>query len=134
MGGEEGGYMSAQKQRQVLALLKAGRSITVGECYYLFHTHDLRRIISRIKTAGYPIIDEYETSPDGKEKYKRFWMDIPQPDRQVCTAGRSQDQYMGADDQHQDARNNTDPGDPAPKYTEDDWREEMKMEAELARL
>jgi hypothetical protein len=71
--------MTPQKQHRVLALLESGRSITVGECYYLYHTHDLRRIISRLRTAGYPITDEYETSPDGKETYKRYRMDIPQP-------------------------------------------------------
>ena len=61
-----------QKQQQVLNLLKAGRTITVGECYHLFRTHDLRRIISRLKKEGHQIHGEYETSPDGKETYKRY--------------------------------------------------------------
>jgi hypothetical protein len=66
--------MKQEKQGRVLEHLQVGRSITVGECYHLYRTHDLRRIISRLRGEGHVIVSEYETSPDGTETYKRYRM------------------------------------------------------------
>ena len=69
--------MKTDKQKFVLSHLKAGRSITVKECYFLYHTFDLRRIISRLKQEGHDIEGKFETSPDGSETYKRYHLNQP---------------------------------------------------------
>jgi hypothetical protein len=65
--------MRTEKQASVLADLEAGRSITVGECYHLYGTHDLRRIISRLRKAGHRIADSFENTGDGAT-YKRYYL------------------------------------------------------------
>jgi hypothetical protein len=42
-------------QEQVKKHLESGRSITVSQCYKMFYTHDLRKIISRLKQSGMAI-------------------------------------------------------------------------------
>lgn len=36
-------------QKEVQRHLESGLSITVSQCYKLYHTHDLRKIISRLR-------------------------------------------------------------------------------------
>jgi hypothetical protein len=57
-------------QSQVLEHLKSGRPITVGICYQLYHTHDCRRIISRLKKEGHLIGGEMLEY--GGDRFKQY--------------------------------------------------------------
>lgn len=58
-------------QKAVADYLKTGKSLTVLECWQLFKTTELRRIISRLKQEGMAIIAQWEKGPQN-EKYKRY--------------------------------------------------------------
>ena len=42
-------------QSEVLEYLKSGYSLTVLSCWQIFHTTELRRIVSRLKKEGHKI-------------------------------------------------------------------------------
>lgn len=58
-------------QKSVAAYLKEGKSLTVLECWVLFKTTELRRIVSRLKREGMAIVAAWEYGPN-KAKYKRY--------------------------------------------------------------
>jgi hypothetical protein len=58
-------------QTSVKQHLKNGGTLTVLECWSLYHTTELRRIISRLKREGMQIVASWEQGPE-KAKYKRY--------------------------------------------------------------
>jgi len=58
-------------QQEVKKWLLAGFSITVSICYRKFHTHDLRRIVSRLRRQGMDIDSRYY---EGKPRYKIYFL------------------------------------------------------------
>jgi hypothetical protein len=58
-------------QKSVAEHLKNGNSLTVMECWQLYHTTELRRIISRLKREGMQITGAWEKGPQNA-KYKRY--------------------------------------------------------------
>jgi L-amino acid N-acyltransferase YncA len=57
-------------QSQVLAYMKAGNALTVQDCLRLFRTTELRRIVSRLKSAG-NIIGGVTVEENGS-RFKRY--------------------------------------------------------------
>jgi len=62
--------MTDKKQADVLRHFQQGGTLTVFECWQMFHTSELRRVVSRLRKAGYAIIGQKE---DGCT-YKRYRM------------------------------------------------------------
>jgi hypothetical protein len=62
--------MTEQKQKEVLKHFKAGGSLTVLECLRLYHTTELRRIVSRLKKTGLNIIGK----PVSGETFKQYFL------------------------------------------------------------
>jgi hypothetical protein len=62
--------MTEQKQTMVLEHFKKGGSLTVLDCLRMFHTTELRRIVSRIEKMGY--IVSRENVPN--ENYKKYYI------------------------------------------------------------
>jgi len=59
-------------QSQVLDYLKSGKDLTVVTCRELFHTTELRRIVSRLNSAGHRIAG-YMTQDEQGHKFKRYF-------------------------------------------------------------
>lgn len=66
--------MIETQNAQILAHLKAGRSITFLEALERFGCMHLPRRILDLKEAGHAINDQWEKAPNGK-RYKRWWID-----------------------------------------------------------
>jgi len=64
--------MDETTQKQILDYLLAGHPLTVGMGAILFHTHDLRVYITRLRRAGIDIEDRW-ISQDGV-RFKRYWL------------------------------------------------------------
>jgi hypothetical protein len=60
-------------QSQVLEYLKAGGGLTVQKCLSLFHTTELRRIVSRLKMEGYLINSHFVKQE--KSRFKFYYLD-----------------------------------------------------------
>jgi hypothetical protein len=56
-------------QSKILAYLKQGGRLTVQKAIHLFSTTELRKIISRLRRQGYPILDRRltVTTADGRQ-------------------------------------------------------------------
>lgn len=49
-------YMVRNPQREILAYLLAGGRLTVQKAIQMFDTTELRRIVSRLRDRGFPVI------------------------------------------------------------------------------
>lgn len=58
------------KQGAILAHFERGGALTVLDALRLYHTTELRRIVSRLKNAGYDI----QSSHDDGCNYKRYFL------------------------------------------------------------
>lgn len=53
------------------------QGLTVVDCLHLFHTTELRKIVSEIRAAGFPVVDEYVHYKDSEgisHHYKRYYL------------------------------------------------------------
>ena len=60
-------------QKQVLEYLKTGKDLTVCSCRELFHTTELRRIVSRLRQDGHNITGFMTKDLDG-HRFKRYFL------------------------------------------------------------
>lgn len=66
-------------QRAVLGSLKRGERLTVQKAYRLFHTTELRKIISRLRRVGHIICAKkiHDHSADGRAvTYNEYYMPL----------------------------------------------------------
>lgn len=69
--------MARNPQREILAYLLKGGRLTVQKAWRMFSTTELRRIVSRLKQKGHPIVDEWkysETNDGRRVKFKEYYM------------------------------------------------------------
>lgn len=69
--------MARNPQKEILSYLLAGGRLTVQKAWRMFHTTELRRIVSRLKRKGHPIVDEWkysEAQGGEKVKFKEYYM------------------------------------------------------------
>lgn len=61
---------------QVLFALMAGEKLTVQKAFRLFHTTELRKIVSRLRRKGYDIKDRIlSAETDGRiSRFKEYFM------------------------------------------------------------
>ena len=78
--GKSGKYIKAMKhdpQNKILAYLKAGGRLTVRKAERLYHTTELRRIISRLRKMGYSICSNKQraVTEDGRPtQFNEYYM------------------------------------------------------------
>jgi hypothetical protein len=65
--------MSDNPQAQIAAWFLAGNSLTVVSCRELFHTTELRRVVSRLKKCGYNITGIMSKDNQG-HAFKQYFM------------------------------------------------------------
>lgn len=66
-------------QTQILSFLMNGGMLTVTRAQRLFHTTELRRIVSRLRKKGYPICAERQSgmTKDGRAiRYKEYYIPV----------------------------------------------------------
>lgn len=59
-------------QKMVEQHFKNGGTLTVLECWSLYHTTELRRIVSRLKHSGMSFASTWEKRE--QSRWKRYWM------------------------------------------------------------
>lgn len=69
--------MTHDPQSKILAYLKAGGKLTVRKAERLYHTTELRRIISRLRKMGYSICPNKQkaVTEDGRQtRFNEYYM------------------------------------------------------------
>lgn len=63
-------------QVQIQDYLARGGTLTVQQAFRMFHTTELRKIMTRLKRKGYIILDRWtDSEKDGrKSRYKVYYM------------------------------------------------------------
>jgi hypothetical protein len=61
------------KQKQIELYFKAGGTLTVQQAFHMFHTTELRKIVSRLRKNGMNIISELIDALNG-DQYKEYWL------------------------------------------------------------
>jgi hypothetical protein len=59
-----------EKQRAILMAFQNGMRLTVQMCFRLFHTTELRKVVTRLRRMGHNIVSEKLNG----ENYKTYWM------------------------------------------------------------
>jgi ACT domain-containing protein len=59
-----------EKQRAILMAFQNGAHLTVQICFRMYHTTELRKVVTRLRRQGYNIVGE---KLDGKN-YKTYWL------------------------------------------------------------
>lgn len=59
--------------KQIRNYFESGKPLTVSTCYNLFKTHDLRKYVSRLRSSGLNIADQWETDSFGRN-YKKYFL------------------------------------------------------------
>ena len=62
------------KINQVEAFLLTGQALTVLDCFNLFRTFELRKIVCRLKDKGLKIGSEWQTNLETKSRYKKYYL------------------------------------------------------------
>ncbi len=63
-----------QKINQVQAYLMTGRPLTVLECFNLFHTFELRKMVCVLKSKGLKIDSQWQVNMSTKSRYKKYYL------------------------------------------------------------
>ena len=69
--------MVRNPQREILAYLMAGGRLTVQKAIQMFDTTELRRIVSRLKDRGFPVIADKqygETKTGRRVQFKEYFI------------------------------------------------------------
>lgn len=72
--------MARNPQREILAYLLGGGRLTVQKAIRLFDTTELRRIVSRLKDRGFPVVSEKqygETKTGRRVQYNEYFIQAP---------------------------------------------------------
>lgn len=71
-------YMARNPQREILAYFLGGGKLTVQKAIRMFETTELRRIVSRLKDRGFPVVAEtqYDTTKTGRRvRFNEYYME-----------------------------------------------------------
>ena len=63
------------KKERILYALQGGEVLTSASALTRFHTIDLRKRVSELRSEGYPILDKIVRSVNG-EHYKEYFMEV----------------------------------------------------------
>lgn len=69
--------MARNPQREILAYLLGGGRLTVQKAIQMFDTTELRRIVSRLKDRGFPVVADKqygETKTGRRVQFKEYFM------------------------------------------------------------
>lgn len=69
--------MTHEPQKKILAGLLSGERLTVRKAERLYHTTELRRIVSRLRRKGYPICSDRRSAltEDGRTtKFNEYYL------------------------------------------------------------
>ena len=69
--------MTHEPQKKILAGLLRGERLTVRKAEILYHTTELRRIVSRLRRKGYPICSDRRSTltEDGRiTKFNEYYL------------------------------------------------------------
>lgn len=69
--------MARNPQREILAYLLAGGRLTVQKAIQMFDTTELRRIVSRLKDRGFPVVADKqygETKTGRRVQFKEYFI------------------------------------------------------------
>ena len=69
--------MARNPQREILAYQLAGGRLTVQKAIQMFDTTELRRIVSRLKDRGFPVVADKqygETKTGRRVQFKEYFM------------------------------------------------------------
>jgi hypothetical protein len=64
----------SNKIKNIAAFLIKGNSLTVMDCFNLFQTYELRKIVCVLKSQGFKIESEWQTNINTKTKYKKYYL------------------------------------------------------------
>lgn len=70
--------MIRNPQREILAYFLGGGKLTVQKAIRMFETTELRRIVSRLKDRGFPVVAEtqYDTTKTGRRvRFNEYYME-----------------------------------------------------------
>lgn len=62
------------KQNEIAQYLWNGGTLSVLKALHLFHTTELRKIVSRLKRKGMNIVSELVENLDTGDHYKEYWI------------------------------------------------------------
>jgi hypothetical protein len=62
------------KINQVEAFLMTGQPLTVLDCFTMFKTFELRKIVCLLKDKGHNIESEWQTNYQTKSRYKKYYL------------------------------------------------------------
>lgn len=62
------------KINQVEAFLMTGRSLTVLDCFTMFKTFELRKIVCVLRNKGLKINSEWQVNLQTKSRYKKYYL------------------------------------------------------------
>lgn len=62
------------KINQIEEFLMTGQSLTVLDCFNLFKTFELRKIVCILKAKGLKIESEWITNYNTKTRYKKYYL------------------------------------------------------------
>lgn len=62
----------AIQQEGIKKCFEMGGRLTVQQAFSRFHTTELRKIVCRLKKAGYPIVSEY--IEEKGNRFKQYWL------------------------------------------------------------
>ena len=63
-----------KKIEQVENYLMTGNPLTVLDCFNLFKTFELRKIVCRLKSKGLNIKSEWQTNYNTKTRFKKYYL------------------------------------------------------------
>jgi hypothetical protein len=62
------------KINHVQEFFMSGKSLTVLDCFNLFKTSELRKIVCVLKSKGLKINSEWQTNYQTKSRYKKYYL------------------------------------------------------------
>jgi hypothetical protein len=62
------------KINQVEAFLMTGQPLTVLDCFNMFKTFELRKIVCQLKNKGHNIASEWQTNYQTNSRYKKYYL------------------------------------------------------------
>lgn len=62
------------KIKNIEEFFMTGNSLTVMDCFILFKTYELRKIVCVLKSKGMKIQSEWQTNHVTKSKFKKYYL------------------------------------------------------------